>query len=381
LVDVFEVRRLLRGIAWELSKLADMPQFELLTSKEVLEVTEKLHRDASMLYKSRDASLIPVFYYAFLELSETVYHLYRFITEIQTLCDVAKRFSIMATPDPCDLHTLNSDVEQVIRDFRRKSKMMRMYRELAPSDVESIGRAFLESLRYSSFACSLATEGTCLTYASPVKVTPASLRTYIQDLSTATNLLIEKLNDLYYGVEKWVVGLIQLYEHPSTTRELSDLAEYAANILHKEAELSVDIRERIATRATVFSLKDRVAVGMREFGSVVVKPRWVVEVYGYDFMLRALLGNPRYATPIDALKDVLDERGFKTKFTSYGLEVTIPPGDVMEAVKTVLALPLMPQSAASKESLYFTLTANIKSLERKLKEQEPIKKQKHKKSL
>jgi hypothetical protein len=371
LVNVHEIHKRLTAVAEDLSRLAGMPPHIPLSSKEMLGVAEKLHKDSSSIYGFYDASLIPVFYIAFLELHETIYNLYRFLAEIRNLCDFAKRYGVEISPDPCD-HVLDSKAELVVKDFRRARKMLRRRFIFAPTEVDTFGTNFLEMLKFFSLSCSFATEGTCLRYASPEAVIPASLRTYVSDLHSATDRLARKFADLYLGVEEWRVGSIRLYEHPDTTPGLSDLAERAANILHKEAEL----QDQVASKVAVFSLKDRVAVGMREFGSVVARPRWVIEVYGYDFMFRPLYGILKYITPIDVLKDVLDDRGFRTELTAYGLEITVPPGDVAEALKTTLILPLIPQTAETKEALYGILISRFRLLESKLKEQKPVKKSK-----
>jgi hypothetical protein len=377
LVNVHEIGRRLSVIAEDLLKLASVSPDVPLASKDVLNAAEKLNGDCMMLYRFRDITVIPVFYYAFLELCETVYNLYRFFAEIHKTCEAAQRlkkdFGIEITPNPCG-YVMDFRMELVIRDFRRAGRRLSKYLVFFSSEADDAGNKFLNMLRSFSLTCSLATEGACLRYASQESVTPASVRAYVSDLYSATERLSRRFADLYSGVVEWRVGSIRLCEHPGTTPELSNLAEHAANILHKEAT-EIAPRHGIEEKVAVFSLKDRVAVGMREHGSIVVKPRWVMEVYEYGYIMRTLSeGELKYITPVDVLKDILRDRGFKAEYTAYGLEVAMPPGDVMEALKTALILPSVPLTAETKEALYRDVISKIGLLESKLKEQKPLKK-------
>jgi hypothetical protein len=377
LVNVHEIGRRLSTVTEDLLKLASIPPDVPLASEDVLNAVEKLHRDCMMLYGFRDIAVIPVFYYAFLELCETAYNLYRFLAEIHKTCEAARRlkkdFGIEIAPNPCE-YVLDFRMELVIRDFRRAGRQLSKYLVFFTSEAAEAGKNFLDMLRSFSLTCSLATEGACLRYASRESVIPTSIRAYVSDLHSATERLSRRFSDLYSGVVEWRVGSIRLCEHPGTTPELSNLAEHAANILHKEAT-EIAPRHDIEEKVAVFSLRDRVAVGMREHGSIVVKPKWVMEVYEYGYIVRALSeGELKYINPVDVLKDILRDRGFKAEYTAYGLEVTMPPGDVMEALKIALILPSVPLIAETKEALYGDAISKIGLLESKLKEQRPLKK-------
>jgi hypothetical protein len=206
----------------------------------------------------------------------------------------------------------------------------------------------------------------CLKYARSEGVIPASFRSYVLDLASATRLIDYSFTRLYGFLEEYRVGHVRLYEHPASPRELSDLAEYMANILHKQAELGM-APKRLKGKIQVLSLKDRVEALIHDIGYIIARPSWVVEIHQEGSEKEALI-----------LAHILAKRGFRVelvyKFVGVAFRITIPPGSVREAVKIACVLPAV--KPVGWEKAFDATLSSIELLETKLREQEPLKKRK-----
>jgi hypothetical protein len=347
-----------------LLRLASIPPGKPVVSMYVKETSKKI--TDIMFELRRTVRPIPFFLYKFIEhLHEPVKFFSMFISELHYICYKVSRSKITADPNPCEIHTLDSLVEWIVRDFRELGKHLDIAMEVAR--VEKNGELFLDSLKSLSSACVQFVGANCLKHASPDNVAPMPLRSYILDLVFATRRVTDKLAELYSGVRKWRVGHVLFYDHPRTTKEFLNLAEYVAYMLHVQIEIgtaSIFLKDRIA----VLSLKNVVEILIRdisEVGDIVVRPRWVIDVFS-DLDTKAKM-------PI--LKRILEERGFKTEPMLGGFRVTVRPSDVMEAVKIACMLPSIPypviEDAAYTKALY-----NIRMLESELKKQKPLKRRK-----
>lgn len=358
MVNTREIHKRLLDVARDLKMLSELPSNTPLVSRDVLRVVRRLYRSALRLHELEDAYFIPVFDDVFLELYETTYYLHRLVSELDVICEAIRRYKVVVSPNPCHVHTMDSTLERVVKDF--KSVYRRL--PLVISEAVMASEGFLSELQSFSIICSLAVEAECLKHAGPRGVAPVTLRAYVSDFLTSVNLVARRFVELYYDVSEWKVGLIPLYESPATTQELLNMAEYVANVVHKQVEARL-VPGWVASKVAVFSLEDRVAVRMQTFGDIVVKPRWVIDVYATH-------------PAIDMLKRILDDKGFKTESAFYGLRVTIPPGDVVEATRISSALPLITLMAGGEEEQYKVALARLELLESKLKEQRPLKKRK-----
>jgi hypothetical protein len=235
--------------------------------------------------------------------------------------------------------------------------------------IEEGGKGFLEHLRILSSLCLHFTGANCLKYASPEKVAPIPLRSHILDLSSAVGIVRRKLLDECLGVKEWKVGDIWLYECPGTTRELLDLAEYVANVLHKMTEIKI-VPPIFAYRIGVFSFKDRVEVMLRhDVGGLIAKPGWVVGVYSY----------PIWEGSVEVLRRIFSERGFRTEPVERvaGFRVSVPPDYVREAVKLACMLSAMPRvGLVSRDMAYQVAMSRLERLESALWEHRPLTKRK-----
>ncbi len=379
MVNVQEVHRGLDEVAGALLRLLNLsPRTPIPLEKprplrirpveSVVLASHELYMRASEFYEHlMGKEPIPVFNMAFVDLYFTIYYLNRLVNDMDYICRAVKGRLFETYPDICYVLALDVDMEMLLGEFKGLSE--RIPHLVRWQTIELIGRNFLNKLKSFSVTCSWATETTCLRYAGPESVTPASLRTYLSDLLSAIHTLDRRLIDLYFGVKRWRVGVIELYEHPQTTPELSELAEYAANILNKLVEMGVLTWKPVV----VYSLQDRITIAVEAyepvsfFKNIVIKPGWAVDIY------MSLLPEP-----FRVLKRVLSERGFKTEETGhliyYKLRVSIPPGDVRELLKT--ALPTMTLTGTNEEELYKTALGTIEMLESKLRVQKPLRKRK-----
>jgi hypothetical protein len=364
LVEFNKIRGMLEEVETMLLRTASTSPTEPLasdymmtTSKDVVETVRK--------YKYYVIPPMPFF------IVQTIDHLYQIALNLESfmyslgwIC-LEARFKGITDPEPCETHTLDLPIGLILRDFQNLAKRLDLDREA--KRAESSSSLFLDSLKSLSSACIQLVGVNCLKYASPDKVIPVSLRSHVLDLVSAIRRIDGKFTEFYRGVRKWKVGHVLFYDQYGTTEELLNLAEYVANILHKQLEMgtaSILLKDRMA----VLSLRNMVEIlvrDIREMGDIIVKPRWIIDIHA----------DSETKLKIPVLKRVLEERGFKTEPILGGFRVTIPLGDIMEAVKIASMLPSMPASEFVEHDYYKTIPV-IRMLELKLKEQKPLKRRK-----
>jgi hypothetical protein len=355
LVDVNKVYGGLVDVAEGFLELAMLPSHESLASKRVIEVVDRIFGSAKSFYGLEDAALVPLFNKVFYALYDTAYHLKRFVDEVAIVCDRVRRRRI-AVINPCLVHTVDSVVEDAVRDFARVGELALGFL----SEVEEMGGMFLYSLTKLSSACITYLGENCLRHATPEQASPASLRAYAQDLLAAIGLIRAKFLGMYQGVRRSKVGSVRFHEHPEATGELSDLARRIAVILNKQLE-TFGPSHWLQEATSVYALKDAVVAGFWEAGDIVVKPRWVV-----DFYLT-------FEEDRDVMRRLFGERGFRTEPAGRfaGFRVTMPPGDVREAVKIASMLPIAHLANLAKrdiEEAYKATKSMLELLEAKLEE-------------
>jgi hypothetical protein len=295
-----------------------------------------------------------------------------FIRSLRDICEKVWSGGTAIRPDPCDIHTLDSHVGSIKRDFAELEKY-KPYTSLPDLRdrfrVEEMIESLLSRLNDLNTACKETIGINCLKYAGSEGVIPASLRSYVLDLASAARLIDYNFTRLYGFLEEYRVGHVRLYEHPASPRELSGLAEYIANILHKQVEVGM-ASKRLKGKIQVLSLKDRVEALIHDIGYIIVRPSWVVEIHqegtGYEAGI---------------LAHILAKRGFRAelvyKFVGVAFRITVPPGSVREAVKIACMLPAVPTvETVGWEKAFDATLSSIESLESKLREQEPLKKRK-----
>jgi hypothetical protein len=380
LFKVSEIDRRLAEMDVELATIAFTPPDKPLVDRDIREATERVYKIASRFHTRIQEMIVPFSYYRIFEnLSRAVYMLRQTIYYISFICDKVEEMEkagVRLLPNPCHTHTLDSHVEWLIRDFKNYAERAEPVarRVLHPrlvsfgypvKNIEEGGRDFLEYLRILSFLCVHFTGANCLKYASPEKVTPAPLRSHIFDLTSAVRIVSRKFRDECLGVKKWKVGDIRLYECPGTTRELLDLAEYVANVLHKMVEIEIVPPVVTVHSAGVFSFKDRVEVMLHRFvGGLIAKPGWVVNVYSY----------PILEDNVEVLRRIFSERGFKTEPIErvVGFRVAVPPGDVREVVKLAsMLLAMPPADMVGHDKAYQITVSKLEQLESALWEHKP----------
>jgi hypothetical protein len=309
-------------------------------------------------------------------LEQLIFAVDRFNDFIRSLHDVCEKVWIGGTvirPDPCDIHTLDSNVESIKRDFAELEKH-RAYTSLLDlrdrrfrigEMIESLSSRLIDL----NTVCKETIDLNCLKYVGSEGVIPASLRSYIIDLASATRIIDYNFIRLYGFLEEYRVGHVRFYEHPASSPELSGLAEYIANILHKQVEVGM-APKRLKGKIQVLSLKDRVEALIHDIGYITARPSWVVEIHQEESGKEALI-----------LAHILANRGFRVelvyKFAGEAFRVTIPPGSVREAVKIACMLPAVPAvKTVGWEKAFNATLSGIELLESKLREQEPLKKRK-----
>ncbi len=359
--DVKKIHEWLMDVSERLMMLASVPPDKPLVSRDATSAFYEALKAAGGFLEVRWGLIIPIFYGStFYWLYESVIRLYRIVHELQRICHLTALRLVDIHPNPCDMHTLDFYVEWIIRDFTRLAERARI-----ETDIEERGRELLESLRQLSSACVQATGVNCLKYANPEGVMPMPLRAYVLDLASATELVSHKFLEAYRDVREWRVGNIRLYEHPKATSELSELAEYIANILHKMVETGI-VSPTFKYVALVLTTKDKIEVIVSGRGGMILKPRWIIDAYWWE-------------DESSIVRRILAERGFVPEKTDRGLRVTVSPDKVTEAVKIVCLLPAVPSpfvDVRGHKHAYWITMSKLELLESRLKEQKPLKKRK-----
>jgi hypothetical protein len=303
----------------------------------------------------------------------TVDYLDDFIRSLRDICEKVWIGGTVMRPDPCDIHTLDSHVGSIKRDFAELEKYKAYTSLLDLRDrrfkVEEMIESLLSRLSDLNTVCKETFDLNCLKYVGSEGVISASLRSYVLDLASATRLVDYNFTRLYGFLEEYRVGHVRLYEHPASPRELSDLAEYMANILHKQVEVGM-APKRLKGKIQVLSLKDRVEALIHDIGYIIARPSWIVEIHQEGSGNEALI-----------LAHILAKRGFRVelvhKFVGEAFRITIPPESVREAVKIACMLSAVPAvETVGWEKVFNATLSSIELLESKLREQEPLKKRK-----
>ena len=372
MVNIRKIRRILAEIEEGLLKVAVAPPDRPIVSSDIVDSIADACRAASEFVDAREMWLIHIFY-TLDALYETICMLHAFIDELFRLCYAAWDVGVRLHPDPCDIVTLDYFIEWIVRDFGELAKHVKPALEAKLKgeikiEIKEKGEWFMDKLQLLSSKCVQFLGANCLKYASPGKVIQSPLRAHIIDLVSAVRLIDSHVAKSYHGVREWRIDDVRLYEHPKTTRELLDLAEHVANVLHKIIEAGIGGRWW-KDRVVIYSLADRVEIVFEETVHIVVKPRWVVDVHVIKLEKNKVF--------IEPMRRILSERGFETELTDYGFKITTPPGDVREAVKLAFALPasLMIYIIDVAKAHEIALS-NIELLESKMKEQKPLKKRK-----
>jgi hypothetical protein len=374
-----EIGRLLDKTEEELLSIAMAPPDRPLASEDMREASGRLYEIISKFHERMRKLVMPHSYFRiFANTVTAIDNLREAIYYILLICDEVGRIGVTVHPNPCETHSLDFHVEWLIRDFKEYAERAEhiarhelrriVYTDIKATYVEVVIRRFLGHLQILSSLCVHFTGANCLKYASPEKVTPAPLRSYVLDLLSAVRTLHDKFNETYKDVRRWRVGDIDLYEHPRTTPELSGLAEYAALALHVMIGMNI-LPPTYKHTAGVFSLKDRVEITLKnDIGGIIAKPRWTVYVYSYP--------TSDLEDMVRILRHILAERGYRTELLDnvFGFKVTVPPGDVREVLRIACMLPAMPTKIGGKA--YEITLSMIESLERELRERGSLKKRK-----
>jgi hypothetical protein len=362
---VRKIHRILMELDVSLIRIATLAPGKPLVSDDVWKSVERASEVAGELYREL---FRPFLYHKVLDyLFFSVVYLKEFVSLLRGVCDKAWSRGVAMHPDPCDTHTLDSYVERIKRDFMKLAEHAGLQDEMR--FVDSFSRTFLTYLYFLYSICKQTTGLNCLKHVGPEGAIPASLRIHVLDLASATRLIDDSFTRLYGDISEYRVGHVRLYEHIATPKELLSLAEYIANILHKQVEIEM-APQRLKGKILVLSLKDMVETAIHDIGDIIVKPRWVIDVHPLVAEKEAVV-----------LMHILEERGFRVErsltVTGEVFRVVMPPGDVREAVKIACMLPAIPSVAevGEREAYWITLSS-IDLLESKLREQKPIKKRK-----
>jgi hypothetical protein len=381
LVRIDKITELLTEIEHRLLRIATVPPNLPIVARGITRLVDQISAISRKLVLLDDSELLRA--YGLIEhLDLALGVLILFINDLSYLCDRARNYGVRVHPDPCNTVTLDYFMEWIVTEYERLSVSLKhATRGMTDRDVKAWRERFFNALQLLSSNCIHIMGVNCLKYASPEKVTSSPLRSHIMDLASATRAISDYIVKTYSGIKEWRVGSIRLYVHPRTTDELLDLAEYAANVLHKITELELveplliemelegkTIELWWEDRVAVYSLADRVEIAVQGANYVMVKPGWIVDAY-------LATGKKEFA---ERMKRVLEEKGFKTELTGVGFKISIPPGDVREAVKLVCVISATIARVLYEEidKAYEIAVSDINLVESKLREQKPLKRRK-----
>jgi hypothetical protein len=348
---------MLSGVARSISALAQLPPGTPLASRKVYDLVQRADVGMERLLEYKEATLIPLFTGAFVSLRLALASLSLAIYDAVGVCGKMRKSRVPASFDPCIAHTLDSDLDR----FAKQIGAMARYAGIE-TVIEKASSDFMEELRHFSRACSSATGMECLRLVKPETAVPASFRLHMADLASATELLTAKFMESYGNLKEWKVGAVLLGEHLMSDKKLLELAEYMAGIAYiliKGGYKPLGVNE-----SSVFSLKNMITAKFSNIADVLIKPAWTIE-----FHTSRVADPERTKTLIATLKRMLAERGFKVEHTDYGFKVTIPPGDIREAVKIIcMTLPaFMVEDPETSYTLSLEILGKIDATLEKLK--------------
>ncbi len=326
--------KMLSDIEDALTEVAVTPFDKPLASKEVIEAFDRAKEISFKHYERMSDFFVSITHdNLFFWIHHAILDLEHFVFYANMLC---KYGGPVAGLNPCKVYTLDFDLKFLIANFRRFADQVKTQYRDAEDDIRHIeyhGESLLKNLKRISWYCVRVIEANCLKHATPEEAKPTSLRSHVVDLISAVRLVARRMSEKYRGVTEQKVGNAWFYKHPMATEELLRLAAYAILVLHKYFEIAEKHGAWAIKRYTVlvYALKDRVEITLDYDADIVVKPRWIVEV---DPTIYA-------KNETEVLKQVLSERRYKVETTDYGFKITMPPGGVMEAVKTISALVLL----------------------------------------
>jgi hypothetical protein len=338
--------KMLSDIEDALTEVAVTPFDKPLASKEVMEAFEKVREISLKHYERRSDFFVSITHdNLFFWIHHSILDLAHFVSRANTLC---KYGGPVVGLNPCKVYTLDFDLEFMVTNFRKFADQAKTHYRDAEDDIKGIeysSESLMRNLKRLSWHCMRVIETNCLKHATPEEAKPTSLRSHVVDLISAIRLVARRMSEKYRGVAEQKVGNVWFYKHPMATEELLRLATHAILVFRKYLEIAekrvlsdVSWLRRIFRSDSirkyemlVYALKDRVEITLDYDADIVVKPRWVVEV---DPTIYA-------KNETEILKQVLSERGYKVETTDYGFKITMPPGDVMEAVKTISTLVLL----------------------------------------
>jgi hypothetical protein len=357
--------KMLSDIEDALTEVVVTPFDKPLASKEVIEAFEKA-REISLKYYDRVVPINLAYHSLFFWIHHSILDLAQFVSRANMLCKYA---GPVVGFNPCKAYTLDFDIEFMVANFRRLADQAKTRYRDAEDDIKEIeyhSESLLRNLKRISWYCVWVIGVNCLKHATPEEAKPASLRTYVVDLISAIRLVARRTSEKYRGVTEQKVGNAWFYRHPMTMEELLSLATHAILVFHKYLEIA---EKRVLSDVSVFSwpqlvlpfrlgfirkygmlvyvLKDRLEITLDSDFDIVVKPRWVVDVY------IAMTSRKK----VEVIRRALSERGYKLEATDDTFKITIPPGDVMEVIK-ILSTPILLYSiefANEDEALKFIL--------------------------
>jgi hypothetical protein len=343
--------KMLSDIEDALTEVAVTPFDKPLASTEVVEAFKKAE-EISLKYYERIVPINLAYNSLFIWIHHSILDLAHFVSRANTLCKYA---GPVVGFNPCKVYTLDFDLEFMVTNFRRLADQAKTHYRDAEDDIKAIeynSESLLRNLKRISWYCMWLIGINCLKHATPEEAKPASLRSHVVDLISAIRLVAKRTSEKYRGVAEQKVGNAWFYKHPMATEELLSLAAHAILVLHKYLEIAEKhvLSDVSWLRRTfrldsirkyemlVYALKDRLEITLDGDLDIMVKPRWVVDVY------IAMTSRKK----VEVIRRALSKRGYKLEATDITFKITIPPGDVMEAIK-ILSTPIL---------LYFIEFAN-----------------------
>lgn len=345
MVEARRIRNMLLDVARSISTLVQLPPGTPLASRKVHDLVRRADLVMERLLEYKEATLIPLFTGAFVSLRLALFSLHLAIYDAVNICGKTRKSRIPASFDPCTTYTLDSDLDRFAKQIGAIAKHANI-----ETAIEVTSSGFMEELRHFSCDCSSATGMECLRLVKPETVIPASFRLHMADLASAIELLTAKFMESYGNLKEWKVGAVLLGEHLMSDKKLIELAEYMAGITHvliKGGYKPLGVNE-----SSVFSLKNMITAKFSNIGDVLIKPAWTIE-----FHTSRVADPERTKTLTATLKRILAERGFKVEHTDYGFKVTIPPGDIREAVK--ITCMTLPASMVEDPETSYTLSLEV----------------------
>jgi hypothetical protein len=266
-------------------------------------------------------------------------NVYRFLKNLEGLCNLVRRQGLVVHPDPCK-RAGDSKLKDVVLDFEKAVRFLQRRKV-----DELILHVDLVTLRDPLLYVRLASEHLSTFYSRCEAILGRKCTAYESEIADSLNLSLEalatdmagRLEDIatllagkYGDLTPTIINNIPVAYHPMADPELLEAivtwAHASAKLREAGAYAPADARVLVAV-----VMEDHAWIKLSAISGHYAHakhPPWTIEHHSQDADVNSVL------------ERLYRSRGFMAETTSYGLKVTVPPGKLKELKEALAILAL-----------------------------------------